>query len=147
MKTIKRYDNKKYLKEENSLSMLKDTKTIDKIIEFIKENPFPVDEQLHKFAGENNIEPDTMESHVYAILSVFLTGGKSKGKEADADKENKDIGFKIETEHVDTGIDNKVVKHIEDILKTKIANDHLFETKTYYTDGVNFLNELKQEGK
>lgn len=144
---IKRYNSQRFFKEENSLAMLNDTALIDKIVNFIKENPFPADEQLHKFAEENRIEPDIIESYVYAILSVFLTGGKSKGQEVNADQENKDIGFKIEAEHVETGIDNVVVKHIEDILKTKILNDHLAETKTYYKDGVNFLNELEQEGK
>jgi len=131
--------------KEDSLSQLDDVSLVSKIIDFIKAHPFPLDSELHNFATSIGEDPDTVEQYVYAMLSVFLTGGKSKGKEANADKENKDIGDKIEVEHVATGKDNKVIKAIEKVFAEKIRNDHLTETETYYVDGVNFKNELKQE--
>lgn len=137
------------IKEEDSLSQLNNTKIVDEIIDFLRKNPFPKDhEQFHKYfedKGYKEEEIGNIEQYVYAMLSIILTGGASKGKEIKASDENLKIGYEIEKEHVETGINNKVVKHIEDILRKKISYDHLAETDTYYVDGVNFKNELKQE--
>lgn len=138
MKIIKRL-------KENSLGKLKDTKLIDKIIEFIQSTPFPIDSDFHKFAKDNGVEPDAMEEYVYALLTVILCGGKSKGKKIEASKENLDIGQKIEQEHVEYETTDTVVKHIQEIFASKIKYDHLAETKNYYTDGVDFIEELKEE--
>lgn len=44
-----------------------------------------------------------MEQYTYAMLTVILTGGASKGKEVEASDENINIGKQIETEHVNFG--------------------------------------------
>lgn len=131
--------------KENSLSQLKDTVIIDKIIEFIKANPFPLDKDFHAFVEKNGMDPDEFETYAYAILTVFLCGGKSKGRPSEANEENIKIGRQIEMEHVEYETTDKVVKHIQEILSEKILADHTFETESYYIDGVNFIDELKKE--
>lgn len=142
---MKRY--KSHFKEEDSLSNLTDVSLVDKIVNFIRDNPFPKDEALHKFADDNDIEADMMEQYVYAILTLVLAGGASKGKEVEASKENMDIGHKIEIEHFEYDTDNKVIKKMQEVLIHKIAIDHLTETNTYYVDGADFKNELETEDK
>lgn len=129
----------------NSLNMLDNEVVVEKLVKFIKKNPFPTNDMLHSFAKSIGMEPDDLEEYAYAMLSVILTGGTSKGKPTNASQENKMIGYNIEKEHVETGIDHPVIKKIETVFKNKIKNDHLTETDTYYVDGVNFKNELKQE--
>jgi hypothetical protein len=139
---------KRRFKEEDSLSDLTDVELVNKLVEWFKANPFPKDHSgLHKFAEDNGYEADLVEQYVYAMLSLVLIGGVSKGKEAKADDENKSIGDKIEIEHFKYDTDNEVLKRMQTILKQKVRNDHLTETDTYYVDGVNFKNELKQENK
>jgi hypothetical protein len=143
---MKRY--KRLFTEEDSLSDLTDIDLVDKLVEFIRKNPFPKDhEGLHKWTEDNGYEPDLVEQYVYAMLTLILCGGKSKGKEVKASDENKSIGRKIEIEHVEYETDNKVVKKMQEVLIEKILSDHLSETDSYYIDGVDFKNELKQEGK
>lgn len=145
---MKRYISK-FKEEENSLSELTDSTIPEKLVEFILKNPFPKDkDQLHKFAEEElKIDPDKLEQYVYAFLTVILTGGKSKGDTSKISKEQLDIGMQIEKEHVEMGIDNKVVLAIEDIFKKKISCDHDAEDNKYYQGSVNFKDELKQENK
>lgn len=131
--------------KESSISYLDDVSLVDKLVEFIKSKPFPTDKDFHSFAEDNDIDPDKMEQYAYAMLSVILTGGVSKGKEVKASDENTNIGKQIETEHVKTGKDNKIIKHIEEVFVKKILSDHLAETDSYYVDGVDFKSELKQE--
>jgi hypothetical protein len=145
---MKRY--KRYFKEEDSLKDLTDESIPQKLVDFIKKNPFPQDhEGIHKFAEEElKIDADILEQYCYAFLTLIFCGGASKGKEVDASKENMDIGHKIEIEHCSYDTDNKVIKAMQDIIVNKIANDHLAETDSYYVDGVkSFKDELKQEGK
>jgi hypothetical protein len=77
----------------------------------------------------------------------MFKGGVSKGEDVKASKENIDIGHKIEIEHVSYDTDNEVIKEMQNIMISKITNDHLAETDTYYVDGVNFKNELEKENK
>lgn len=144
---MKRY--KRRFIEEDSLKDLTDESIPQKLVDFIKKNPFPKDHKgIHKFAEEElKIDADILEQHCYAFLTLIFCGGASKGKEVEASKENMDIGHKIEIEHCSYDTDNKVIKAMQDIIVNKIANDHLAETDSYYVDGVNFKNELKQEGK
>lgn len=144
---------KRKFKEENSLDNLKDPKLVDMLVDFIRENPFPRDhEQLHKWAEGMGYDPDVVEEYAYAMLTLVLCGGKSKGKEAGASQENFDIGYDIEIEHVsypddDYDTDHPVIERMQEILVNKISNDHLFEDSSYYKNGVNFLNELEKENK
>jgi hypothetical protein len=133
---------------DNSLPDLTDTSIPQKLIDFIKKNPFPKDHtQLHTFAEGLGIEANILEQYAYAFLTVIFTGGKSKGDVSKISKEQLDIGMQIEKEHVETNVDNEVVKVIEDIFKIKISADHDAEDDNYYQGSVNFKDELKKENK
>ena len=136
--------------EEDSLSELTDNSIPQKLVDFIVKNPFPKDkDQIHKFAEEElKIDPDQLEQYVYAFLTIMLVGGKSKGKDVEGvSKENLDIGHKIELEHVEYDMNNKVVREIIKLLSHKIVMDHSSEDIDYYSKNINFKDELKQEGK
>lgn len=111
------------------------------IIEFLKKNPSPPDEDIHAMAEKMGIEPDEFEEHVYMILGKMLkkknedkvAGGKAdkatpesvaKKHGVSVDKINKEIqmGIKVELEHTD---DKKLAK--------EIALDHMMEMPDYYT--------------
>ena len=142
---VKRY--KKYFKE-NSLSVLKDEKIVDDIFDYIYNNPYPTDDDFHKFVESKNADPDDYETYVYAILSCFIAGGRAYDKkkaEKDFDEKEVAMGLKVEYEHLDEKNDNKIVKYIVDKLSGRIASDHLTENKVYYSDGkkFDFFDELK----
>jgi len=142
---MKRY--KRYFEEENSTNNLTDIKLTENLINFIKENPFPKDEILHKFAEDNGYEPDLVEQYAYAFLTVIITGGKSKGNTSKITEDQLKIGLQIEKEHVELDKkyeDNKVIKAIQEIYETKISSDHYAENKTYYDQQL-FKDELKKE--
>ena len=146
---MKRY--KRRFIEEDSLKDLTDESIPQKLVDFIKKNPFPKDHKgIHKFAEEElKIDADILEQYCYAFLTVILTGGKSKGDISKISKEQLDIGFQIEYEHVNLDSkyeDNKVIKAIQDIYRTKISADHNAENDKYYSNQL-FQDELKQEGK
>jgi len=42
--------------------------------QFITENPYPKDEQLHDFCDKQGISPHDLETAVYAVLSDYITG-------------------------------------------------------------------------
>lgn len=140
---------KPYFKEEDSLGNLKDPDLIDKIVEFIRANPFPKDHsQFHTWCEEQGYkEASEVEEYVYAMLTVILCGGKSKGDVSKITKEQLDIGMKIESEHVEMDNTNKVVKRIQEVFQEKISADHYTENNKYYTSSINFEDELKQEVK
>jgi hypothetical protein len=144
---MKRYKRK--FKEEDSLSDLTDESIPQKIVDYIQKNPFPKDDSgIHKLAEDLEMEVDILEQYIYAILTTILTGGKSKGDVSKITKEQLDIGFEIEYEHVNLDKkyeDNKVIKAIQDIYRTKISSDHYMENNTYYTTKTDFQSELKKE--
>jgi len=95
------------------------------------------------------IDADIIEQYVYAFLTTILTGGKSKGDVSKISDEQLKIGFEIEYEHVSLDSeyeDNKVIKKMQDIYRTKISADHNAENDKYYSDQL-FQDELKQEGR
>jgi len=144
---MKRYIRK--FKEEDSLSDLTDESIPQKIVDFLQKNPFPKDDSgIHKLAEDLGIEADILEQYVYAMLTTILTGGKSKGDISKITKEQLDIGFEIEYEHVSLDKkyeDNKVIKAIQDMFARKISSDHFFENDVYYTTKTDFAAELKKE--
>lgn len=151
-KSVNKYLNEDETEEEletknsSSLPGLNNPGLVDKLVDFIKTNPFPPDSKLHKFAEDNSIEPDEVEEYAYAMLTLILKGGKSKGKIIKVTPENESIGKKIEMEHVSwEGKSNSVLKRMQEIFVDKIRSDHGAETKTYYVDGVDFKEELKKE--
>jgi hypothetical protein len=94
----------------------------DKIIKWFIDNPYPQDEKIHNLAGELGIEPDKFESIIYGLLSDFLSGGRSKGFKGNYDPEQIKMGIEVEKEHIDN-----------ELIATKIAQDHLAEIPDYYT--------------
>ncbi len=129
---------------DNSISTLTDIGLVDKLVEFIKTNPFPTDDALHTFAKDNGYEPDEVEQYAYAMLSVILTGGKSKGYVIQAEEDALDIGDEIEKEHVELDVSNSVINRIQQHLINKIKYDHLAEDKDYYYNQL-FIDELNKE--
>ena len=145
---MKRY--KRRFIEEDSLKDLTDESIPQKLVDFIKKNPFPKDHKgIHKFAEEElKIDADILEQYVYAFLTVILTGGKSKGDISKISKEQLDIGFQIEYEHVSLDPEyekNKVIKAIQELYQNKISADHDAENSKYYTTHTDFQAELKKE--
>lgn len=92
------------------------------ILEWFMKNPYPNDEDVHKFANEMGINAHEFENHIYAILSSFLSEGKSKGKNNKYDQAQIDMGIKVEMEHTTCPV-----------ISEKIAWDHLEEIPDYYT--------------
>jgi hypothetical protein len=136
---MKRY--KPLLKEEtNALSKLDKPELVDKIIEFFKQNPYPLDhEQFHKFAESLGYkEASDLEIYCFAIISCFVTGGnfnKSGKKEEDFSEQEKQWGLEVEQEHVDMKTDNPVVKRIGEYMKNRIRLDHNADNPSYYEQG------------
>jgi len=136
--------------EMNTLSELTNVGLVDRVVEFIRANPFPKDhEQLHKWAKKMGYdESEDIEEYCYAMLTLILCGGKSKGKEIKVKNDkNKLIGDQIELEHVSYETTNPVLQRMQMVLQQKIRNDHLAEDENYYVDGANFIKELKKEIK
>jgi hypothetical protein len=142
---MKRY--KPLLREENSLSQLDKPELVDKLFQYFKENPYPLDhEGFHKFAESLGMEADDLEIYGWAIISCFVTGGnfnKSGKKEEDFDSKEIEIGIDIEKEHTDYTNENPVVKRIANFMQKRIAKDHLSEFSNYYT----LLKEMEKNAK
>ena len=112
-----------------------DTTIQEKIAEFFANNPNPPDEEIHAMAKKLGLEPDDLETHIYAIIGSLLGDGYAKKEgftEKDADKKQLEMGIKVEMEHTT----NK-------ILAKRIALDHLAEIPDYYTR----LDKMEKEGK
>lgn len=116
IKVMKSYLEKKIQKEQASQDSLN-----IRLIEFLKKNPRPEDGKIHAFAEQNGLQPDQLEEMIYAILTDFLTGGKSKGKIAVNNPDQLKKGMAVEMEHCN----NKMIA-------AKIASDHITEDPKYY---------------
>ena len=95
------------------------------ILDFLKKNPSPKDELIHKLGEKMGMEPDDFEAKVYAILGSFIGYGRAKEKgveEKDVDKKELKMGIKVEMEHTNNPT-----------LSKRIALDHLAEISDYYT--------------
>lgn len=101
----------------------KNTKNIiAEIINFFKINEQIDDSQIHELAQRLGLNPNELENYIYSIISSFVRGGKSKGKEMPVDQKELEMGIAVESEHTD----NKQIAE-------KIARDHLVEDEKYYT--------------
>lgn len=89
-----------------------------KIIEFIADNPNPGDDQMHKFADTQGINPHKLEEVIYSMISEII----EKGKGIDPDPNELAMGIKVEFEHT------SCPKLAEFIAKT-----HLKELPDYYS--------------
>jgi len=94
----------------------------NEIIKWFLENPYPEDDQVHKFAESKDIDPHKFEKQIYSILSAILSEGRSKGKDVNPDANELAMGIKVEMEHTTLPI-----------VSRKIAMDHLKEIPDYYT--------------
>lgn len=104
----------------NYVILNKSSKTIERVIEFFKENPNPPDKKVHALAGRLKIEPDDLEAIIYSILSDIINFPKAKESEVDA--KELAMGVKVEMEHT---------KHPS--IAKQIALSHLGEIGNYYT--------------
>ena len=89
-----------------------------KIVDFIADNPSPSDDDVHKFADDQGINPHKLEEVIYGILSEII----EKGKGVDPDPKELAMGIKVESEHTSC---QKLAEFI--------ARTHLKEMKDYYT--------------
>ena len=119
----------RYLTEQNDGPSLKRD-----LIEFFKVNPTPTDDEVHKFAEDNGVEPDAIETIIYALLGSFFGSGRSKDFTGKYDPNELKMGIKIEMEHTND----------KDIAK-RIAMDHLAEFSNYYTALTKMEKELEGE--
>ena len=110
---------KKYITEENN----DDTKL--KILDFLKNNPAPSDDEVHAFSDKLGIDTHDFEALIYSILGSFVGAGRAKEEnieEKDVDAGELKKGIKIEMEHT-----------TDPIISKRIALDHLAEIDDYYT--------------
>lgn len=113
--------------EENSVR--------DKLFEFFKDNPNPVDKVVHDMAEKLKLDPDDLETEIYSILSSFMANGRfnESGKsESDIPEDELAMGIKVEAEHTNCP---KMAR--------RIAMDHLAEYPDYYTR----LKKMEDEAK
>ena len=92
------------------------------VIEWFTSNPYPSDDDVHKFAESLNIDHDKLEATIYKILSSFLCEGRSKDFKGKYDPKEMKMGIKVEMEHTTNST-----------LSEKIAKDHVAEIPDYYT--------------
>lgn len=107
------------------------------IIQLLKGNPSPSDEDIHNLAMQLKVEPDVLEEAVYKLLASLING---VGKHADIsddkyDPKQLEMGIEVEHEHTDN-----------DAIAKNIAKDHLSEpslSSNYYT----LLLEMEKKAK
>ena len=145
---------KKYIRkfQESSINNLTDTSIVDKIYQYFYEHPFPQDhEGIHIFADSIGIEPNIIEEYIYAMLSVFICGGKAydaQKTEKDFDAEFIKLGVPVEYEHFNTGTENKVINYIAEKFSKRIVIDHLVESDplNYYEPYLKDMeNKIKED--
>ncbi len=120
-------DAKLLLEQDNNMEVRM------KIMDFLKKNPNPKDEEMHEFAKELGMEPDELETQIYAVLTTMLKTGRHQDvPDSEYDPEQLKMGIEVEHEHTDC-------PH----LAKEIAKDHLAEIPDYYTR----LKKMEDEGK
>lgn len=95
------------------------------IMDFLKINTSPSDEEMHDLAKKCNVDPDILEMAVYEIVGSFAGFGRAKEngfEESDADPKELRIGIRVESEHTNWPP-----------MAKRIALDHLSEIPDYYT--------------
>jgi hypothetical protein len=108
------------------------------ILGFLKDNPYPDDEQYHAYAKSLGIEPDELEKDAYGIISTFSAGGEAYKKGItfkDVDQKQLSMGIDVEYEHVDSN------SPFAKLIASRIALDHLAEIPDYYDR----LKEMENE--
>lgn len=106
-----------------------------KIFEFFLNNPYPSEQKIIDWAGENHIESSYLKQSIFNLLSTFICEGKSRNFEGGYNEEQLKMGIEVEYEHT-------TCKFIAE----KIAKDHLAEIEDYYTRLANMEQQAKNEG-
>lgn len=120
-----------------------DTEVQTKILDFLKENPSPSDEEdIHNMADKLKVNKHHFEESIYKILGGFLSGGKSKGFDGKYDEEQLRMGIEVEQEHV---VGSGLPEEIMNAIAKKIAQDHLAEFPDYYTRLAKMEKEAEKE--
>ena len=105
-------------------------KVIDSIYKLFSSGPVD-DSKVHALADSLGMSPHDLETQIYEILGKYITGGvniESWGgigsglNPGDVDLEELKMGMEVEREHTDNP---KIAE--------RIALDHLFENKNYYS--------------
>lgn len=133
---------------ENSLSTIMNKDQISKFVQFIKNNPFPTDDQVHTWAMTQDFSIEIIENIAYALLTVIFCGGKSKGKDLYNIKDGElQKGMIIEEEHVsfDKYKNNEIVNYMQVLFKNKITQDHLTEHSNYNSELLKLEDILKSK--
>jgi len=111
---------------ENEAEEEKPWASREDLINYLNENPYPNDEEFHRYCEENNFDPHQAESVAYDLatdMARFLRQGKKNERQQQAfDQEELDKGEEIEREHTD-----------DSAIARRIAQDHLTEHPRYYT--------------
>jgi len=113
------------MEDVDGLTRSKEEESKLKIMDFLKDNPAPEDEEIHKMAEDLGVDVPIFEAAVYKILGSFAGHGRAKRKgfeEKDADPKELRLGTRIESEHTDWTP-----------MAKRIALDHLSEIPDYYT--------------
>lgn len=95
------------------------------IMDFLKINTSPSDEEMHDLAKKAGVKEEIFEAAVYEILGSFAGFGRAKEngfEESDADPKELRIGIRVESEHTNWPP-----------MAKRIALDHLSEIPDYYT--------------
>jgi len=96
------------------------------LINYLNENPYPNDEEFHRFCEQQNFDEHQAEGVAYQLASdmaKFLRQGLKNERQQQAfDKDQLEQGTEVEYEHTD---DPAIAK--------RIAQDHLTEHPQYYT--------------
>ena len=103
------------------------------ITKFLKTNPKPKDDQIHKLAEDLNINKHKFEKYIYELLAEFISNPVGKHNDipdSEFDPKELKMGIEVEQEHSDI---------IE--IRKSITKDHLAECSTYYTR----LNKMEKE--
>jgi len=108
---------KAQIEAEIKKEMNADGKIRSEIISYFKNNPNPIDSDVHAIAERNGIEPDKIEGYIYKLLSNLMA---TRGKQNEPDAKELETGIKTEMEHT---TDKEIAE--------KIARDHLNEAPDY----------------
>jgi hypothetical protein len=111
----------------------------EQLINFLKNNPYPTDDKIHRLAEVLCVEPKILEEVAYGLLTAFFCCGKSKGENYPMDGFETNKGIEIEFEHCDKE------SVYASLISNKIRSDHHAEHggKPYYKFLVNMEEELK----
>jgi hypothetical protein len=112
------------IEDVDGINRSKEEETKIGVMDFLKDNPVPSDDEIIKIAKDLDIDVNVLNRALYKILESFAGHGRAKRKgfeEKDADSEQLRLGTRIESEHTNWTP-----------MAKRIALDHLAEIPDYY---------------